>query len=120
MPAAPPPETTTRMSVIAFSTTREAWPAFRAEGLSFVTSDDWVPAEGRFGALAFIYGTLLVSAIAVSELMYMTNRAVFATKQPLMFYAACCLLYLVMAILSGIAQTMLEKHYNRGQNLARA
>jgi phosphate transport system permease protein len=53
------------LALIAFSTTKEAWPAFRSQGLSFVTSDDWVPAEGRFGALAFIYGTLLVSAIAV-------------------------------------------------------
>jgi phosphate transport system permease protein len=53
------------LALIAFSTTKEAWPAFRSQGVSFVTSDDWVPAEGRFGALAFIYGTLLVSAIAV-------------------------------------------------------
>jgi len=53
------------LALIAIATTNEAWPAFREEGLSFVTSDDWVPAEGRFGALAFIYGTLLVSAIAV-------------------------------------------------------
>ena len=70
--------------------------------------------------MALLKDTSLVSAIAVSELMYMTNRAVFATKQPLMFYAACCLLYLVMAILSGIVQTMLERYFNRGQNLARA
>jgi phosphate transport system permease protein len=53
------------LGLIAVSTTREAWPAFQAEGIGFVTSDDWVPAEGRFGALAFIYGTVLVSAIAV-------------------------------------------------------
>ncbi|WP_448954022.1 ABC transporter permease [Labrys neptuniae] len=70
--------------------------------------------------MALLKDTSLVSAIAVSELMYMTNRAVFATKQPLMFYAACCLLYLVMAILSGIAQSWLERHYSRGQTLARA
>jgi phosphate transport system permease protein len=54
------------LGLIAVSTTREAWPAFQEEGISFVTSDDWVPAEGRFGALAFIYGTLLVSLIAVA------------------------------------------------------
>jgi phosphate transport system permease protein len=52
--------------LIAVSTTREAWPAFEAEGIGFVTSDDWVPSEGRFGALAFIYGTVLVSVIALA------------------------------------------------------
>ena len=54
------------LGLIAVSTTREAWPAFQEEGIGFVPSDDWVPAEGRYGALAFIYGTLLVSVIAVA------------------------------------------------------
>ena len=53
------------LALIAWSTTKEAWPAFRAEGLSFVTSTKWVPAEGKFGALAFIYGTVLSSLIAL-------------------------------------------------------
>jgi phosphate transport system permease protein len=53
------------LALIAYSTTKEAWPAFRKEGLSFVTSDDWAPAQGKFGALAFIYGTLLTSFIAI-------------------------------------------------------
>jgi phosphate transport system permease protein len=53
------------LAMIAISTTREAWPAFREEGLSFVLSDDWAPSEGQFGALAFIYGTMLVSVIAL-------------------------------------------------------
>lgn len=53
------------LALIAVSTTQEAWPAFQAEGLSFVTSNDWVPAEGRFGALAFIYGTVIVSLLAL-------------------------------------------------------
>src|SRR6187455_3043633 len=53
------------LALIAYSTTKEAWPAFRAEGLSFVTSDQWIPNEDQFGALAFIYGTLYTSFIAV-------------------------------------------------------
>lgn len=53
------------LALIAVSTTREAWPAFREEGLSFVTSSTWVPADGKFGALAFIYGTVLSSLIAL-------------------------------------------------------
>ena len=50
---------------IAVATTHQAWPAFSAEGLSFITSSDWNPSENKFGALAFIYGTLLSSAIAL-------------------------------------------------------
>ncbi len=50
---------------IAYATTRKAWPAFSHEGISFITTDDWVPSEDKYGALAFIYGTLLSSFIAV-------------------------------------------------------
>jgi len=53
------------LGLILFSTTKEALPAFRHEGLGFVTSTNWDPAAGHFGALAFIYGTLVVSAIAL-------------------------------------------------------
>jgi phosphate transport system permease protein len=51
--------------LIAYSTTKEAWPAFRDEGLSFITSDQWIPNEGKFGALPFIYGTVVSSLIAI-------------------------------------------------------
>lgn len=53
------------LALIAVSTTKEAWPAFQEEGLSFITSDQWVPSEGKFGALALIYGTVLSSVIAL-------------------------------------------------------
>ncbi|MSY90951.1 MAG: phosphate ABC transporter permease subunit PstC [Actinobacteria bacterium] len=53
------------LGLIAVSTTKEAWPAFKQEGLGFVTSSTWIPAEGKFGALAFIYGTVLSSLIAL-------------------------------------------------------
>jgi phosphate transport system permease protein len=53
------------LGLILFATTKEAMPAFRHEGLGFITSKHWNPAEGHFGALAFIYGTLVVSAIAL-------------------------------------------------------
>jgi phosphate transport system permease protein len=53
------------LALIAISTTREAWPAFEAEGISFVTSNDWIPNEDKFGALAFVYGTLFTALIAI-------------------------------------------------------
>lgn len=51
--------------LIAWSTTREALPAFRHEGLGFLTGTEWIPNEERFGALPFIYGTMVTSAIAL-------------------------------------------------------
>ena len=51
---------------IAISTTTKAWPVFREEGLGFLLSDDWNPNAGEFGALAFVYGTAVVSAIALA------------------------------------------------------
>jgi len=53
------------LALIAWSTTKEALPAFRQEGLGFLTSSKWVPGSGRFGALAFVYGTFFVSLIAL-------------------------------------------------------
>jgi phosphate transport system permease protein len=64
------------LALIAIFTTKEAWPAFQHEGLRFFTSRTWDPnhtkvvngqtvADPRFGALAFIYGTLVVSTIAL-------------------------------------------------------
>ena len=51
--------------LILVSTTQEAMPAFRDEGFGFLTSDRWAPNVGAFGALPFIYGTLVISAIAL-------------------------------------------------------
>jgi phosphate transport system permease protein len=43
-----------------------AIPAFRAFGLSFVTSQTWNPAQEEFGALASIYGTVVTSFLAMA------------------------------------------------------
>ena len=53
------------LGLITASTTRQSLAVFRAEGARFVTRNDWVPSSGHFGALAFIFGTLVVSSIAV-------------------------------------------------------
>ncbi len=42
-----------------------ALPAFKAFGLSFITTETWSPTEEEFGALASVYGTLVTSAIAM-------------------------------------------------------
>lgn len=55
------------LAAILASTINEAWPAF---GVEFFTSAEWIPNEvaGRsqvFGSLAFMFGTVVVSAIAL-------------------------------------------------------
>jgi phosphate transport system permease protein len=53
------------LALIAFATIQRALPVFRSEGIGFVTSTDWSPQEGRFGSLKFVYGTLVISAVAL-------------------------------------------------------
>ena len=53
------------LAFIVYATTKYAWPALRHEGFSFITSTTWIPDQGKFGALAFIYGTVVSSAIAI-------------------------------------------------------
>jgi phosphate transport system permease protein len=53
------------LGLIAISTTHEAWPVFSDQGLHYFTSKTWDVPGGNFGALAFLYGTLIVSVIAL-------------------------------------------------------
>jgi phosphate transport system permease protein len=52
------------LALIAYTTTKNAWPWFKAEGLG-IFDDNWDPAKGQFGAGAMIYGTFLVGVIAL-------------------------------------------------------
>jgi phosphate transport system permease protein len=53
------------LGLIAVATAIQSWPAFQQQGFSFFTSSDWNPNEGKFGALAFIFGTLVSSFISL-------------------------------------------------------
>ncbi len=53
------------LALIAYTTTRNAWPAFTHQGLRFLTSRSWDPNQNQFGALDFIYGTMLTAVIAI-------------------------------------------------------
>jgi len=50
--------------LIAYTTTKNAWPWFKAEGFG-IFDDNWDPAKGQFGAGAMIYGTFLVGILAL-------------------------------------------------------
>jgi phosphate transport system permease protein len=43
-----------------------ALPTFRAFGLRFITSAQWNPVTNQFGALPYIYGTVVTSLIAIA------------------------------------------------------
>ena len=60
--------------LILITMTNEALPALRHQGLGFLFDNNWIPNDpdgpegprtAEFGALAFVYGTLVVSAIAL-------------------------------------------------------
>ena len=53
------------LALIIVSTTNEAWPWFRDEGLG-VFGSAWNPAAGDLGALGLIAGTLTVASIALA------------------------------------------------------
>ena len=50
---------------IAYTVVDLAWPSIQHFGLAFVWTEAWDPVKEQFGALTFIYGTALTSAIAV-------------------------------------------------------
>src|SRR6476469_7602088 len=52
------------LALIAYTTTKNAWPWFREEGLG-IFADNWDPAKGQYGAGAMIYGTFLVGFLAL-------------------------------------------------------
>src|SRR5262249_28068132 len=51
--------------LIAISTTKEAWPIFAHHATDFFFTKTWAPNVGKFGALAFVYGTFVTSIIAL-------------------------------------------------------
>jgi phosphate transport system permease protein len=54
------------LGLIAYKVFDLAWPAIEEFGLSFVWTDAWNPVTNDYGALAFIYGTVVTSLIALT------------------------------------------------------
>jgi phosphate transport system permease protein len=53
------------LALIAYKVLRLAWPAIQDFGLAFVWTNAWDPVKEQFGALIFIYGTVVTSLIAL-------------------------------------------------------
>jgi phosphate transport system permease protein len=102
------------LAAMLISTTINAWPVFAHSGLSFITSADWDPGisrteiTGSYGALSFILGTLITSAIAlliavplaVGCSLYLTHIAQPAIGRPLAY--AIDLLAAVPSVVYGL------------------
>ncbi len=64
--------------------------------------------------LSLLKDTSLVSVIALNDLLRMSSAAVERTHRPFEFYAAACVLYLLMTALSTLAIALAEKAAGRG------
>ena len=53
------------LGLIAYQVFEQAWPAIEHFGLSFVWTEAWDPVTDTYGALTFVYGTAVTSAIAL-------------------------------------------------------
>jgi phosphate transport system permease protein len=51
--------------LIAVTMSQQSTSWFSTEGWSGIFSIDWDPAHGKFGAMAFVYGTVVTSVIAI-------------------------------------------------------
>jgi phosphate transport system permease protein len=56
---------TVLLGLIAWKVFDLAWPAIQDFGLSFIWTNAWDPVSQNFGALIFIYGTVVTSMIAL-------------------------------------------------------
>ncbi|MFM7508336.1 MAG: phosphate ABC transporter permease subunit PstC [Actinomycetota bacterium] len=53
------------LALILVTMTRQAWPAWSELGASYFFGTEWIPSQGKYGILPLVYGTLVVSLIAL-------------------------------------------------------
>jgi phosphate transport system permease protein len=56
---------TALLGLIVYQVVSDAWPAIQEFGLSFIWTEAWDPVRDEYGALTFIYGTVVTSFIAL-------------------------------------------------------
>ena len=96
------------IGLIGYELAHGAAPAMRLFGWHFLVSSDWDPVNEKFGALPFIFGTLVSSAIAlviavplsVATAVYLTELAPLWIRQPLTIFIE--LLAAVPSVILGL------------------
>jgi phosphate transport system permease protein len=91
--------------LLAWELWRNSERAWRQFGVGFLVSQQWDPVAGQFGAAAFVYGTLMTSAIALAVAVPVgVGVAIFLAElaPPRLSAAAGMLLELLAAIPSVI------------------
>ncbi len=115
------------LGLIAVTMTRRSLPVFHEMGLQFLTSRRWSPPDGRFGALAFVWGTAFTAAIAIvvavpislGVALFMTQVAPPWLGRPLVY---------LMDLLAGIPSVVfglwgvlvLSNHFDLGRSFLTA
>src|SRR5262252_4002291 len=80
-------------AALAISLAWKSWPAMHSFGWRFLVTSTWDPVAGSFGALPFIYGTLVSSAVAlliavplsIGAAIYLAELAPFWIRPPIAF-----------------------------------
>ena len=80
-------------AALAISLAWKSWPAMHSFGWRFLVTSTWDPVAGSFGALPFIYGTLVSSAVALliavplslGAAIYLAELAPFWIRPPIAF-----------------------------------
>ena len=112
------------LGMIAITMTRRAWPAF---GTEFFSSTRWSAAEGIFGALPFIWGTLYTAAIAIviavpislGVALFVTQVAPPWLKTPMVYLMD--LLAVVPSVVFGLwGVLVLANHFGLGRSFLTA
>jgi polar amino acid transport system permease protein len=67
-----------------------------------------VPAFGNLW-LILLKDTALVSIIAISDLVRYANMAIATTKEPFFFYSVLAVIFIILAFLSSLVQTHIER-----------
>jgi phosphate transport system permease protein len=84
-----------------------AWPSVTRFGLRFLVSRQWNPVTLQFGALPFIYGTLLVSLIAMLIAFPIGLGAALVLAQPTRFPYIRAPLSFGVELLAGIPSVVI-------------
>ncbi|WP_323017069.1 ABC transporter permease subunit [Castellaniella sp.] len=63
--------------------------------------------------LTLLKDTSLVSTISLADIMRQTSLAVTATREPVLFYGAACVLYLILSAVSGLLFSRAESRFSR-------